>query len=135
MFYIFIQISNWKVTPQQLFMSHDWAINHNNNKPGELAHFWVFNQNGEKWGKHIIYLRSSNVLLLLKNCWDLISDYENIICEHCEAINLQCPRKRGGREQAQRVYLPFFLTQLWVSNFHLCLPNSFQKLLLIMWIQ
>lgn len=63
----------------------------------KLAHFSVFNQNGEKWGKHIIYLRSSNVLLLLKNCWDLISDYENIICEYREAINLQCPRKRGGK--------------------------------------
>lgn len=63
----------------------------------KLVHFWVFNWNGEKWGKHIIYLRSSNVLLLLKNCWDLISDYENIICEYCEAINLQCPRKRVGR--------------------------------------
>lgn len=60
-------------------------------------------------------------MLLLKNYWDFISGYENIICEYCEAINLQCPRKgrRGawgcggeGREQAQRVYLPFFLTQM-----------------------
>lgn len=65
----------------------------------KLTHFWVFNRNGEKWGKHIIYLRSSNVLLLLRNCWDLISDYENIICEYCEAINLQCPRKEGWGEE------------------------------------
>lgn len=71
----------------------------------QLAHFWVFSRKGEKWGNHIIYLRSSNVLLLLKNCWDLISGYENIICEYCEAINLQCPRKRvqgGGKGRGKR---------------------------------